>query len=71
MEPTTDYPEVIIPDNDSSRHNDSCFIHSSHGIIKIVTLMIWHDYGHSKINSTSQNGIDEVKLRDMHDYYNP
>ena len=36
----------------------ACFIHSSHEIINIVTLTIWHDCGHSKINSTSQNGID-------------
>ena len=33
-------------------------IHSSHDHIKIVTLTICHDYGHSKINSMSQNGID-------------
>ena len=36
----------------------ACFIHSSHQIIKIVTLTVWHDYGNYKINSMSQNGID-------------
>ena len=36
----------------------ACFIHSSNEIIKIVTLTIWYDYGHSKINSMGQNGID-------------
>ena len=36
----------------------ACIIHSSHEIIRIVTLTIWHDYGHPKINSMSHNGID-------------
>ena len=42
----------------------ACYIqkHSSHEYIKIVTLTIWHDYEHSKINSTNQNELTRSNL---------